>query len=287
MESSAKTPTKASAYENNPFFVAINGIELIFKKAQTIAIILIVISGLSVLASIPSTFVPSDDDYSGSSSSYMDDEYSSYGDYRNDVDDKASSPAAIAGIVGVIVIIAIIVLLIVAFIGIVFSGISDYTAAQLSHGKDVPLGEAFRAVFANFWPYTWVLVVTGFKIFLWTLLFIIPGIIMAVRYSLSGVVYFDKKLKGNASVKESARLTKGLWLTTFASQSLFNALTLGFMELLLGPGTRAILYRQYVAVDASGAPKPPAHILSWLTLVLPLTLFLLLILLLVLLSAII
>ena len=280
MESSAKTPTKSAAYENNPFFVAINGIELIFKKAQTIAIVLLVVSALSVFASLPSAFIPpADSDYDYSSTSQDN------GAYGSDIqaDDEASTGAAV-GLIAVIVLIVIVLLLVITAIGIVFSGIIDYTSAQLSHGKEVALSEAFRAVFANFWSYTWVLIVQGFKIFLWSLLLIVPGIIMAIRYSLAGVVFFDKKLKGNASVKESARLTKGLWLTTFASQSLFNALTLGFMEMLLGPGTRAVLYRQYVALDAAGAPKPKAHVLSWLTLVLPLTLFGLLLLLLVLLG---
>jgi hypothetical protein len=101
------------------------------------------------------------------------------------------------------------------------------------------------------------------------LLLIVPGIVMAVRYSLSGAVFFDKKLKGNAATKESARLTKGGWLTTFASQSLMNIITLGIIELLLVPGTNSVLYRQFRDYEVHGVAKPKAHILSWLTLLVP------------------
>ena len=64
-------------------------------------------------------------------------------------------------------------------------------------------------------------------------------------------------------------LTKGAWLTTFASQALLPMLTLGALQRLTTPGTTAILYRQY---SASDGPKPPAHVVSWLTLVIPIVL---------------
>lgn len=262
---SAQTPTKqAPKYENNPFFVAVNGLELLFKKAQAIGIVFAVFAALSAFSSLPSAFIPVDEPaMTPQQSAKADQEF---------VDGIASIPVEAWVLIAALV---ITVLLVAVAFGTVISGISDYTAAQLSRDKEVGFSEALRAVFSNFWGYLWVNIIAGFKVFLWTLLFIIPGIIMSIRYSLAGVTYFDKKLKGNAAVKESARLTKDGWLTTFASNSLFNLITFSLIAPLLVPGTRAILYQQFRDYDATGIVKPKAHILSWLTLIVPMLLVLL------------
>ena len=172
-------------------------------------------------------------------------------------------PTEVWFIIGALVILVVTIMLV---IGIIFRGITDYTSAQLAAGKHATLNEALRAVFNNFWSYTWVLFMVSIKTFLWTLLFIIPGFVMSYRYSLAGVVFFDKNTKGGAASTHSAALTKGAWLTTFASQNLLNMITLGAIPMLLQPGTNGVLYRQLGAV---GNQKPRAHFLSWLTLLLP------------------
>lgn len=249
--SSNSTPsgeTTAANYENNPFFVATNGLDLLFKKAQSIGIALAILVGISALSSIPSAFVPPSNQTDTTT---------------NNMGEFPSIPAEVWLLIAVV---ALVITLIFVVIGIVVRGVLDYSAAKLASGNQVTISEAFRAVFTNFWSYTWVLVVAGVKTLLWTLLFIIPGIIMSVRYSLAGVAYFDKNLKGDASVQHSSRLVKGAWLTTFASQNLLNLITLGIIQPLLVPGTNAVLYRQLTDVEDQ---KPKAHVLSWLTLILP------------------
>lgn len=263
MTTSTKTPTKSPAYENNPFFVAVNGLELLFQKAQAIGIFFAILVGLSAFSSLPSAFMPVDDTPVTQEQVAKEDQAFA--------DGIATIPVETWLLIGAVVVTILLVLIV---IGIVISGIADYTAAQLSQGNQVGFSEALRAVFSSFWGYLWLHIVIAVKVFLWSLLFVIPGIIMAIRYSLAGAVYFDKKLKGNAAVKESARLTKGGWLTTFASQSLLNIITFGIIELLLTPGTQAILYRQYREYDAAGLVKPKAHVLSWLTVIIPLLLIL-------------
>lgn len=240
--------TAAANYENNPFFVATNGIDLLFKKAQSIGIAIAILVGISALSSIPSAFVPP--------SNQTDTPTQNMGEFPN-------IPAEVWLTIAVV---ALIITLIFVVIGIIIRGVLDYSAAKLASGNQVTISEAFRAVFTNFWGYTWVLVVAGVKTLLWTLLLIIPGIIMSVRYSLAGVAYFDKNLKGDASVQHSSQLVKGAWLTTFASQNLLNLITLGIIQPLLVPGTNAVLYRQLTDVEGQ---KPKAHVLSWLTLILP------------------
>ena len=92
---------------------------------------------------------------------------------------------------------------------------------------------------------------------------------MAVRYSLAGVSYFDKDLRGNAAIKDSLALTKGAWLTTYASQYIMYFVTLGMAGELFVPGARALLYTQLNAVTSAGKVKPNAHVLSWIVLLLP------------------
>lgn len=267
MSTTPQTSPKTPTYENNPFFVAINGFELLFKKAKVIGIILAVLAGLSALSSLPSAFLPSE---SVPAPSQKIADQTAEREAQQFADRIASVPLEAWLVIALVI---LLVVLIMAAIGIVIRGVLDYTSAQIAKDKEVTLSEALRAVFTNFWSYTWVLLVASVKTFLWTLLFIIPGIIMAVRYSLAGVVYFDKKLAGNGSVKESARLTKNGWLTTFASQTLLNILTLGVIQSLLVPGTQAVLYRQFKSFDAAGTQKPSAHVLSWITLLVPIVFF--------------
>lgn len=249
---------KNDGYENNPFFVATNGIDLLFKKAQSVGIVVAVLAGISALSSLPSAFTPS------SNTSQTSAPVNSSGAFP-------SIPLSAWLLIGLA---ALVVLLIIFTISIIAKGVLDYTSAKLARGETVTLSEAFRGLFSDFWGYTWVLVIVGVKTFLWTLLFIVPGIIMSIRYSLAGVAYFDKKLKGDASVQHSSKLVKNAWLTTYASQNLLNLITLGIIQPLLIPGTNAILYRQ---LGAAGEVKPKAHVLSWLTLIVPFVLAALLI----------
>lgn len=246
-----KTDTLPKGYQNNPFYVATDGLDLLFKKAQLVGIMLAIVSGLILISSLPGNFGLKD----GSSP-------------QTGSPDSNGLNIPQELIVG-LVLAGIAVLLVFLFLGILLSGVSDYTSAQLARGKKTSLSESLRAVFSNFWSYAWMSVILGVKVLLWGLLFIVPGFVMAYRYSLSGVSFFDKKLRGNAAVKHSSSLTKGAWLTTYASQNLLNMITLGSIPSLLGPGTKAVLYRQLVDI---GDKRPKAHALSWVTLILPMIL---------------
>jgi hypothetical protein len=254
---SKPSETKVVSYENNPFFVATNGLDLLFKKALPVGILIAILVGLSTLASLPSMFVPPAEAPQTNNTS---------------VEEPFVFPSIPAEVWITGSMIVLLILAIIIVISIVAKGILDYTSARIARGETVTINEAFRVVFSNFWGYAWVQVIAAVKTFLWTLLFIIPGIIMSVRYSLAGVAYFDKQLRGNESIKHSLTLTKNAWLTTYASQNLLNILTLGFIQPLLVPGTNAVLYRQ---LEGAKDTKPQAHLVSWLTLIIPVILVLL------------
>lgn len=254
------------AYENNPFFVAANGITLLFDLARGVAILFLVLSVLGLFRGNWSADTQNDD---------------------KAVDAFATTLAgwsvetwllAIAGIT--------VVALALMLISALFGGVSAYTSLKLSRNESVNLSEAFRVSFDNLWSFLWLQIIISVKLFLWTLLLIIPGIIMATKYSLANVVFFDdtKKMRGNAAIKESIRMTKNAWLTTFGSQSLINYLTFGVIASLVTTGANAVLYRQYKTV---GDKKPAAHWLSWVALALPIAIIALILVLLVVLFAVI
>ena len=271
----------ATPYENNPFYVAIQGIELLFNKAKGVGIFLAIFAVVSLFSSLPSSFMPA--------TQVNDTNVSSSEQIAQDEADAKEFVSTVQNIpVQFWLVLALIVLIVFAFalfIGFFIQGVIDYTSAQLALGKEVSFSEAAKGTLSGFWGYAWVMFLAGLKTFLWTLLFIIPGIIMAVRYSLAGTAYFAAGKKGNEAINHSLSLTQGAWLTTNASQVLLPLITFGVAGALFSPGTKAVLYRQLDAVTAKGEAKPAAHILSWLVLVLPLIFFALIILMVLLLAA--
>lgn len=248
-----KNSKAVSKYENNPFFVASSGFTLIFELARNVGILLLILSLFGYFGNGDSGgFTQFSDNLSGTIRTW------------------SLSDWLIAFGSGLIIGLAF------AMISALFGGVSSYTSLQLAKGKKVTIGEAFRVAFDNLWPFLWLQVIVLVKTVLWTLLFIIPGIVMSFRYSLASTAFFDKskKLRGNAAVKESLRLTKGAWITTFSSNLLFNLLTLGALGPLVTTGVNAVLYRQFDAVG--NKKKPDAHWLSWVTLTLPVVLIVLL-----------
>jgi hypothetical protein len=239
----SKPTAQRANYINNPLKLAVEGSKLLFQKAPMIAILLAIISALG--ASNYNLSPPAATDESGAA-----------------ITNPAMEPAVIA----IIIVIALVFLFGAIVFGSIVSGIAAYTSAEIAKGREVSFKVAARATFDRLWSFVWLQVLTGIKVVLWSLLFIVPGIIMAVRYSLANISFFDsdKKLTGNTAIKDSLALTKGAWITTFASQTFFNIITLGTISPIIDTGSKAMLYRQFAA--AQGAPKPRPHTLSWVTL---------------------
>lgn len=236
-------------FENNPFFIVANGITRLANLAQSLFVLFIV---FSIVGLFGSSFTPYPTDISAT-------------DFVSTI--QTWSPSTWLTWIGSGFILGLAAMLIAAL----FGGVSSYTSARLAQGKSVHFTAAFRVALDNIWPYFWLQILIMIKVFLWTLLLVVPGIIMSVRYSLAGVAFYDDKkhLRGNAAIKESIRLTKNAWITTYASNVLFNILTLGAIPTIVTTGASATLYRQFQQV---GDKKPKAHWLSWLTLILPLVL---------------
>ena len=251
MSTPAVTLTKASKkhvpYINNPFFIATEGLKLFFTKALGIAVLLIIVSAFF------HAYTPA------SSSEPTRQPTSTINNQRDS--SKVTIPSNAAAIIVVLAVMlgtGVVIALLSA--GTILAGISAYSSAQVANGKDVLLKDAWMVTLEKFWSLLWLQVLIIVKILAWALLFIIPGIVMAYRYSLASTAFFDKNLKGNAAIKESLALTKGSWITLFGAQTLFSLVTLGTLNNLLSTSTTAVLYRQFRATPLEDRPK--AHGLS-------------------------
>lgn len=229
----AKKPRQNSEYINNPFFIAAEGIKLFFTKAQSIAILLIILSVLSVVSNFAGDTNPQEPAPS---------EFQAF---------PALSVETILFIIGF----SVVAIAAILAIGTLINGVTAYGSARVSQSKEATLKQGLKATFDQFWSFLWLQVLTVLKVLAWSLLFIIPGIVMAIRYSLANIAFFDKGLKGNAAIKESLALTKGSWITTFSAQALFNLITFSTISGLVTAGSTAILYRQFNTTPLADRPK--------------------------------
>ena len=259
----AKThPHQTQPYENNPFNIGLNGLKLFFASAQSVAIYAIVLCAVAFLFNLASNVADVLDGRTRSQQNRAD---------TQAIRDAMSQDTGHL-VVGGIVVASVIFLVILVML--VLNGVLEYTGARIALGEKVELKQAFKEVLKDLAGYLWMNIIMVVKLFLWTLLFIVPGVIMAVRYKLAGTVFFAEGKRGNAAVKRSAELTKGAWFTTFAGYGLWSLITFNTIQQLLAPGTNAILYRQLRDVTDAGQDKPSAHWLSWLTFFVPIALVL-------------
>lgn len=121
-----------------------------------------------------------------------------------------------------------------------------------------------------------ILIALGFMcigvVFLGLLLFIIPGIYLLGRLSLSGLIIFEEGVGALEAMKRSFALTQGHVVEVLASSIASAAIFGGGYGLLFGASTVAPIvgrYHDLKALKQSGAAKPPVHWLNYLLLALP------------------
>lgn len=254
---------KIAKYETNPFLIAITGIERVFRFAKPLAIIFLVASIIFMLLNF---------NISDTTSANIAHEFSQQTTTVGATDPGLT--AVFIGVVGLMVLIAAAGLFVLSSI---VMGVTDVASSAAAKGKTITTSQAFEELFKDFGPYLKLRLIFTVKVFLWTLLFVLPGIYFFYRYYLAGVVFFAEGKRGNAAIKESLRLTRGSWITTFASYNLLNILTFGATQMLLQSGSQAELYRNYRQTVDSGEAHPAPHWLSWVPIVVSILLFSLLI----------
>ena len=108
---------------------------------------------------------------------------------------------------------------------------------RLNTGEDVGVHSGLLGRMPIWRRALWLYIVMGVKIFLWTLLFIIPGVIAALRYGMAP--YFladDPNLTAKQAIEKSKAVMKGKKFSYFVLQISFVGWTLliNAVQLMLG-----------------------------------------------------
>ena len=111
----------------------------------------------------------------------------------------------------------------------------------------------------------------GIYIFLWSLLFVIPGIVATYKYAMSSFILLENPgMKPNDAITASKEMMNGhkgelFWLgLTFIGWSFLSALTLGIGNLWLNPymnASYAAFYREISYTAPTFDPQEPTN--SW------------------------
>lgn len=238
-----KKPVKEK-YISNPFVLAYEAAKRLFNTNRGWAILFIVLGVLSVF-------------------SYTDDgqqQPANQSTAAMNQPEIAISVALVVFVVSAVLLFIILIMILASYL----TGLFSYVALESEKGRKVTLKEASLATREKFWDLLGSLLLAAVKIFGWTLLFVIPGIIAALRYALIGYVVMDTatKHRGVKVIHERTKtVTKGrLWEVlgiTFTG-------ALPFVGTLLNTAGGAALYNQLKIYTDKKLKKPKIHWLNYL-----------------------
>jgi hypothetical protein len=242
---------KPKGYESNPFKLALAATQRLFNTNRTWAIILFILGLVGAFSGSPT----SQEQSSTTQSTLATD----------------ASVGKILALVVLIVSLVAIVVIVALVIGTYVQGILSYVALQSEKGNTVRFSEARDAVRQRFWRLLGAQLLAIVKICGWLLLFIIPGIIAAFRYSLLSYVIMDESADKH-SVKESHDRVKTLtnsrlWEVAGVSMTGIVPALGGLLDI----AGKAAQYNQLKHYHDSKIEKPRIH---WLNYMLPVALLL-------------
>lgn len=198
---------------------------------------------------------------------------------------KAKAKAQIKGKIGILFLISLVMavvstaacmlLSLIPYVGEALGSIIVVPAFTLSSiqiflsvtaGVKPGVKDAFGG-FADFWSAFKVSFLSGLYTFLWSLLFVIPGIIKAFSYSMSMYILAENKGKSaRECIKESMAMTKGhkweLFVLdlSFFGWALLVAITGGIASIWVGPYIQATFANVYLDLKAKAAPAAPVEV---------------------------
>lgn len=112
----------------------------------------------------------------------------------------------------------------------------------LREGDNRLTSNMFKVSFRNYWHKVWGMLLMAIFIFLWSLLFLIPGIIKTFSYAMTPYILEENpQLSANEAIDHSRAMMKGhkfdlFWLyLSFIGWILLSILTLGIGFLWLAP----------------------------------------------------
>lgn len=118
----------------------------------------------------------------------------------------------------------------------------EWLTLSLTRTSEVSIKMLFKPFKVMLWKSIWVSLFTGFFIFLWSLLLIVPGIIKSISYSFTMYILYDRpELSATQAITESRRMLNGhkmqafLLILSFLGWFLLGVLTLGIGFLFIYP----------------------------------------------------
>lgn len=261
-ETLATAHTPLQPYDSNPFTLIFNSFNRFFKTNMWWGISLLVLGflsfgwqSLSQFSSVPASNEPSPK----MSSDSLEKNFS----WLQNI-----TPEQIIALSSI----AILLILFVALISLVYFamytyvyGAFAYVALQSEKGKSVQFEEALREVNKRFWRLFLAQGLANIKIFLWTLLFIIPGIIAALRYALLTYVIMDQSEKEKGIVVTHTRtkqIVKGKLMEVFGM--LVASGIIPFIGDTLRVTGSAAQYNQLSFTHDHGVTRPKTHLLNYI-----------------------
>jgi hypothetical protein len=263
----AKTTTSSTLpkYDSNPFTLAFNSFGRLFNTNAGWAIALLVIGifsfiynmfgNLIQLATMPGS------SSNTTSSVEMADKMPAASAAASSSD---TNVAAVVLVVIGIFIIVLIMIIIFSAIATFISGVFTYVSIKSEEGHKVSFNEAFEETAKRFFRLYFAQLLAGLKIFGWSLLFIIPGIIAALRYTLLPYVVMGDTVgeKGVRSAHSSTKtIVKGRLMEVFGMATV--AAIIPFIGEILKLTGNAALYKQMKTYSDAGIEKPKVHWLNY------------------------
>ena len=116
--------------------------------------------------------------------------------------------------------------------------IGYYNSLRLlyENGDDSIIHNMFDLTFKNYWHHVWVCFLMIVKILLWSLLFVIPGVIKALQYSMTPYIALEHpELSASEAIAMSRRMTKNHLFDIFwLGMSFIGWFLLGILTLFIG-----------------------------------------------------
>ena len=136
-------------------------------------------------------------------------------------------------------------------------GFANAFLRLLTGGENDILGNTYKIATKNYWHKMWGMFLMHIFIFLWSLLFIIPGIIKMFSYAMTPYILEENpELSAGEAIDRSRAMMKGhkfdlfwLWLS-FIGWFILSLLTLGIGGLWLGPYQQTAIAAFYEDVKA-------------------------------------
>ena len=136
-------------------------------------------------------------------------------------------------------------------------GYANALLRLLTRGEDDVLGNMSRIATKNYWHKVWGMFLMDLFIFLWSLLFIIPGIIKSFSYAMTPFILEENpELSANEAIDRSRAMMKGhkfdyFWLLlSFIGWGFLCIFTLGIGLLWLTPYMQTAVASFYEDVKA-------------------------------------